>query len=190
MKRFLLLSLLCGCFGFFAVSNVSADCVDTDKDGYFSCSAEEDTLSPFAKGREEIRCDQVTITQDTEDAGLVIAPDITSVPGNKVNPGEIEAPNSKIDSNCDGEITGYLPEGRGGDSDLFGLIEKIIVLIGQVAVFVSVGALVYGGIMFATASGDEMKIQKAKKTIIGAVIGLAIGLIAWNIVGFVTETLG
>lgn len=167
-----------------------AACTDADGDRYYTCESADDTLAPFAKGKEEARCDQITITQDTTDAELIIAPEVTAVAGKDVNPGEVEAPNSQVDFNCDGKITGYLPEGKDGGSDIFGVLEKILVLIGKIAVFVSVGALVYGGILFATASGDEMKMGKAKKTIFGAVIGLAIGLVAWNIVGFVTATLG
>ncbi len=192
MKKILPLGLISILLAFiiFPVSPVFAECADNDGDRYYSCDNIDDELPPFAKGSEELRCDQATIDENSDDYDLVISPEITSIAGNKVHPGAIEPPNSQVDLNCDGKITGYLPEGREGGTDFFELMEKVIVLIGQVAVFISVGALVYGGIMFATASGEERKLQKAKKTIVGAVVGLIIGLIAWNIVGFVTGIFG
>ena len=49
--------------------------------------------------------------------------------------------------------------------------------------------IIIGGWNWMTASGNEEKITKAKKTIIGASIGLAIILLAATIVRFVLSTL-
>lgn len=193
MKR-LLSILLFGSFvfSFFALPStlVLAECFDMDGDRYYTCENEDDELTPFARGQEEERCDAVNIGEeyDSYEWDLVVAPGVSTT-GEEVYPGAIEGPNSDVDYNCDGEITGYLGR-RDVDTDLMGMVENVIVLIGKIAVFISVGALVYGGILFATAAGEEEKIGKAKKTMMGAVVGLIVGLIAWNIVGFVTEMFG
>ena len=48
---------------------------------------------------------------------------------------------------------------------------------------------VVGGIMWMTASGNDEKVGKAKKIIIGAAIGLAICLFAYTITAFVATRL-
>ncbi len=190
------LSLFLVLFSFSLFSPVAFALDDLDRDDYWDCAADpcpDGTQLPLgAKGWEPSTCDQVTIeTDDTVSIGgtdyPLMAPDVASVEGKRVHPNAIEPPESKIDYNCDGKVSGWVPDEYKDDVDLMGKIGDVIKLIGQIAVFVSAGALIYGGIMFATASGEEMKIQKAKKTIIGAIVGLIVGLLAWNIVGFVTN---
>jgi amino acid transporter len=48
--------------------------------------------------------------------------------------------------------------------------------------------VIYGGFMWLTSSGDESRIESAKKTISAAVIGLIVVLLAWAIVIFVAGT--
>jgi hypothetical protein len=50
--------------------------------------------------------------------------------------------------------------------------------------------MIYGGVMYATAAGDEGKTSKARKAIIGAVIGLLVGLLAPTVVQFIAANLG
>ncbi len=51
-----------------------------------------------------------------------------------------------------------------------------------------VSLLVYAGFLWMTAMGEEAKIEKAKKTIWAAVIGLIIILSSWAITRFVLES--
>ena len=54
---------------------------------------------------------------------------------------------------------------------------------------VSVIMLIVGGIKYATSAGDSNKVTSAKNTIMYAIIGLAVAVLAFAIVGFVTNTL-
>lgn len=73
----------------------------------------------------------------------------------------------------------------GNSDDLRGvainIINGIIFVIGIVAVIF----IIYGGIQYMTSAGDPSKTQKAKHTIMYAVIGLVIVALAYAIVNFV-----
>jgi hypothetical protein len=50
--------------------------------------------------------------------------------------------------------------------------------------------IVIGGIRYATSGGDTEKVKKAKNTLLYALVGLAIAILANVIVSLVTNTLG
>ncbi len=52
-----------------------------------------------------------------------------------------------------------------------------------------VGILIYAGVMFATAAGDDGKIQKAQKTATYAIVGLIIAFLAGLIVRFILNNI-
>ena len=54
---------------------------------------------------------------------------------------------------------------------------------------ISVVMLIVGGIKYATSAGYSNKVTSAKNTIMYAIIGLAVAVLAFAIVGFVTNTL-
>ena len=54
---------------------------------------------------------------------------------------------------------------------------------------ISVVMLIVGGIKYATSAGDSNKVTSAKNTIMYAIIGLAVAVLAFAIVGFVMNTL-
>lgn len=68
-------------------------------------------------------------------------------------------------------------------------IENVVKNVVNVAMsilgVVSVIMLIYGGYMYTTSGGDAAKVTKAKNTILYAVIGLIIALLALAIVNFV-----
>ena len=49
--------------------------------------------------------------------------------------------------------------------------------------------LIWGGIKYATSAGDSNKVTAAKNTILYAVIGLAVAVLAFAIVNFVVSHL-
>lgn len=62
------------------------------------------------------------------------------------------------------------------------LISIVLSLMGLLAV----GVIVYGGITYATSTGDTGKATKARNIIIYGVAGLVVSLLAWAIVHFVS----
>lgn len=64
------------------------------------------------------------------------------------------------------------------------LIQNIINIIIGVTSFVAVAFIIVGGINYMTSSGDAQKVEKAKKTILYACIGLAICVLAYAIVNW------
>ncbi|NLA43326.1 hypothetical protein GX865_04220 [Candidatus Saccharibacteria bacterium] len=68
--------------------------------------------------------------------------------------------------------------------DVNGLIKNItntmLFLLGATAVI----AIIIGGFMYVTAAGDAGKVKTAKNTVMYAVIGLIVALLAWGIVSF------
>ncbi|MFH1170965.1 MAG: pilin [bacterium] len=75
-----------------------------------------------------------------------------------------------------------------GTSDLkatvINVINWVLGLLGIIAVIM----ILVGGFQWMTAAGNEEKVEKAKKIISAAIVGLIIILLAWAIVNFVIGT--
>jgi hypothetical protein len=80
--------------------------------------------------------------------------------------------------------------GLGLESELENSVANVIKTVLAVTGTVFLVLTIAGGIMWMTASGNEEKIGKAKKIIIGAIIGLAIILSAYTITSFVASRVG
>ncbi|MFA6591505.1 MAG: IPT/TIG domain-containing protein [Patescibacteria group bacterium] len=65
------------------------------------------------------------------------------------------------------------------------IIRTAISFLGVVAVVI----VLYGGFVWMTAAGDEKKVGRAKKILIGGAIGLVIILLSWSIVSFILSAL-
>ncbi|HEX7259507.1 MAG TPA: hypothetical protein VF272_01085 [Candidatus Saccharimonadia bacterium] len=61
------------------------------------------------------------------------------------------------------------------------IIDTLFIVIGAVAVLI----MIMGGIRYITSTGDAKRIQAAKDTILYAVLGLIVAILARAIVGFV-----
>ena len=73
----------------------------------------------------------------------------------------------------------------------FSLIALALVDIAfRVAALAAVGYVIYGGVQFVIAQGEADKTKKARQTIINALAGLVIALLAAGIVSFVGVRLG
>ncbi|MFH0952009.1 MAG: Ig-like domain-containing protein [Patescibacteria group bacterium] len=72
-----------------------------------------------------------------------------------------------------------------GTADLKETVINILKWILGIISLAAVSVLIYGGVLWMTAAGREERIEKAKKVIMGAVIGIVIILLSWAIVLFV-----
>lgn len=97
-----------------------------------------------------------------------------------------------ISGNGAGKVTG---DGAGvetvgdGNNNLVNAITTIVNGVIYVLGFVCVIFILYGGLQYMTSSGDTQKIEKAKKTIIFAAIGLAICVLSFAITNFVIRNI-
>lgn len=73
----------------------------------------------------------------------------------------------------------------GAGSDLSTIVKRIINVAMAVLGVVCVVMLIVGGYNYTMSAGDASKVTKAKNTILYAVIGLVIALLALAIVNFV-----
>ena len=82
---------------------------------------------------------------------------------------------------CDG-----CPEDLFGDTGVFKQITNIVLyIVGIIAVLM----LIIGGIKYVISGGDQKKVTDAKNTVLYAIIGLVIALLAFAIVNFVISAL-
>lgn len=69
-----------------------------------------------------------------------------------------------------------------GDDGVFKIITNTaLFLIGAISVIM----LIYGGITYTLSAGDSTKVTNAKNTIMYAIIGIVVALLAYAIVNFV-----
>jgi hypothetical protein len=75
-----------------------------------------------------------------------------------------------------------------GNADLKTTVLNIVRLVLGLMTLIAVVLVIYGGFVWLTAAGNEDNIDKAKKIISAAVIGLIVILLAWAVVIFVART--
>ncbi len=140
----------------------------------------------FKKGAEAKRCDSVVIGANSNvyDSSKITPP----ISGSKIYPGALDVADNGIDEDCSGKDSTLLPE-AGDDKDLGGLADKVVGLLSKLVVVVSIIIMIWGGVLYATAAGNEVKTSKARKAIIGAIIGLAVGLLAPTVVNWIAANL-
>ena len=79
---------------------------------------------------------------------------------------------------------------KDGVGDANSLVKNVVNIILWVVGILSVIMMVWGGIKYTTSAGDSNKVTSAKNTIIYAVIGLIIAIMAYAIVNFVIGQIG
>ena len=93
---------------------------------------------------------------------------------------------SGVDCINDGlEATG----GTGGSKDIGPIIKDIVNALLFILAAVAVIMIVIGGIRYTISQGDSSAISSAKNTILYAVIGLVVAILAYAIVNFVVDRL-
>lgn len=91
------------------------------------------------------------------------------------------------------KCAGGVVEENGGPTSLFDGDSPIFTTAINIMLFVigilSVIMLIYGGIRYVLSSGDAGAVQNAKNTIMYAIIGLVIAILAYAIVNFVITSI-
>lgn len=85
-----------------------------------------------------------------------------------------------------GGIDDITPEDEGAslEESIGTIVNILLFLLGAIAVIM----IVIGGIRYATSNGDQSAITSAKNTILYAVIGLIVAIMAYAIVNFVIQS--
>ena len=65
------------------------------------------------------------------------------------------------------------------------LTSRAISIILSIIGLIFIGLMIYGGITWMTAEGNEQKVEKAKQVIIGSIVGLIIVLAAYAASNFI-----
>ena len=95
----------------------------------------------------------------------------------------LEQGKTKEDTDCQAQK-------NGANTDLQGTVKNVLqIIIGLVGIL-SVVMIIFGGIQYTTSAGDAQKVTKAKNTILYAIIGLVISLLAFAIVTWVLGNVG
>lgn len=89
-----------------------------------------------------------------------------------------------------GDQPGGIAAATGGEGSIRALVLRIVdfflLFLGLIAVIM----IIYGGITYVTAAGNQEKIESAKKIILYAVIGIVIVLISFALVNTVIRGAG
>lgn len=79
--------------------------------------------------------------------------------------------------------------GAGTDSGLLLIGLAIVDMLLRIAGMVAVGFVIWGGIQYQVSQGEASKVAAAKHTVINALVGLGIAMVATSIVVFVGNNL-
>jgi hypothetical protein len=83
----------------------------------------------------------------------------------------------------------FLPsDGQASDVPL--VLAAVVDDLLRIAGIVAVGFVIYGAVQFVTSQGDPESAAKARATVINALVGLAVAIIAVSLVGFLGNRLG
>ena len=157
--------------------SVQAACTDADGDGYI-VEKDKTTFDNCNTGPIQYKgygdCFDKADPSVKDRDGKVVDPA-------SVHPNAIEIVNDGVNQDCVGG-----DESFGADpKETTKVIDNIRSLLLYVVGGVSGVVLIIGGLMYATAAGNDTKLSKAKKTMLGALIGLAVAFLANVIIGLV-----
>lgn len=91
------------------------------------------------------------------------------------------------DLNLNVGVKSTLVPGMEENPDLGSIVNKVVNIFLWAVGIVAVIIMIFGGFQYITSSGDQAKVTKAKNTILYGIVGLVIAILAYAIVGFVTN---
>lgn len=94
---------------------------------------------------------------------------------------------SVFDSACENESDSALCAHKNDNAQDYikTIVNTLLYLLGAISVIV----IIIAGIGYTTSSGDAVKVTKAKNTLMYAVVGLVVAILAYAIVDFVVKRL-
>ncbi|NTW61891.1 hypothetical protein HGB25_00525 [Candidatus Saccharibacteria bacterium] len=98
---------------------------------------------------------------------------------------------SAIDSACQGDAanTALCKDNKNANNNIGNFIKNLVNTLLYVLGAVSVIVIILSGVFYVTSGGDSNLITRAKNTLIYAVVGLIVALLAYAIVNFVLVSL-
>jgi cytochrome bd-type quinol oxidase subunit 2 len=94
-----------------------------------------------------------------------------------------------VSASVKGGVDSVKNEGGMATNEVESIVPNIVATAMWAVGVVSVIIIVIAGISYATAQGDESKTKKARKAILGALIGLALAILSYTITYFVSSQL-
>jgi hypothetical protein len=97
---------------------------------------------------------------------------------------------SSITDHCEVNFPTGPMQVLGAHSAFLGIGLAILDDLIRVAALVAVGYVIYGGIQYMTGNGSPDSVKRAQSTIINALVGLVIAILAASIVSYIGNSLG
>jgi len=97
------------------------------------------------------------------------------------------AANGVFKEACSGSSSVVCNQQKNGEAKTLTFVKQIIGLLMVAIGIISVIVIIVGGIRFTTSNGDSAKIKSAKDTILYAVVGLIVAVLAFPIATFVLD---
>lgn len=99
----------------------------------------------------------------------------------------VYAANGVFEEACSNSNSVICNQQKNGESKTLGFVKNIISLLLVVIGIISVIVIIVGGIRFTTSNGNADQVKSAKNTILYAIVGLVVAIVAFPIVTFVLE---
>ena len=74
-------------------------------------------------------------------------------------------------------------------NQIWQIVVNVAEILLRLSIYFAIGFIIYGGVQFVISQGSPDKVAAAKKTILNAVIGLVLAIMATVIVSFVSGLL-
>lgn len=84
---------------------------------------------------------------------------------------------------------GFCVPALNGLNDVWKIAAAVIEILLRIAVFAAVAMIIYGAIIYITSQGEPDKTGQAKNTIVNALIGLAVAIMASFIITFIAGSI-
>jgi len=116
---------------------------------------------------------------------LPLAVPATVAAADDVSPGLACGANLDVSSVTTGTPNCDVNAGGDPGTKLNDIVKLVINIFSLIVGVIAVIMIIVGGIMYATSAGDAGRVKTAKDTILYAVIGIVVAVLAYSIVNFV-----